>query len=82
MPDVPIKFEPDPEWPHFKVWERIDDVIYSIPTHFETELLIKGINKSIDILIRAASKNHLIKPQQIRVEILAGLPEREFSIHS
>lgn len=72
MPDVPIKFEPDPEWPHFKVWERIDDVIYSIPAHFETELLI----------IRAASKNHLIKPQQIRVEILAGLPEREFSIHS
>ena len=44
MPDVPIKFEPDPEWPHFKVWERIDDIIYSIPAHFETELLIKGIN--------------------------------------
>lgn len=26
------------------MWERIDDVIYSIPAHFETELLIKGIN--------------------------------------
>ncbi len=31
MLDVPIKFEPNPEWPHFKMWERIDDIIYSIP---------------------------------------------------
>ncbi len=44
MLDVPIKVDPDPEWPHFKMWERIDDIIYSIPAYFETELLIKGIN--------------------------------------
>ncbi len=44
MRDIPIKFEPDPKWAHFKIWKRVDDLIYSIPAYFETELLIKGIN--------------------------------------
>ena len=44
MLNHPRKIEPDSSWSHFKVWERVDDLIYSIPAYFETELLIKGIN--------------------------------------
>ena len=44
MSDLPIKVEPTSQWPHFKIWERIDDLIYSVPAYFKTELLVKGIN--------------------------------------
>jgi len=42
--DVPRKVEPSKEWAHYKIWERVRDVIYSLPNYFETELVIKGIN--------------------------------------
>ncbi len=42
--NVPEKVEPNKDWPHYKVWDRARDIIYSLPNYFETELVIKGIN--------------------------------------
>jgi hypothetical protein len=44
MPNVPTKAPPDKKWPHYKVWERVNSLFYSLPNHFETELVIRGIN--------------------------------------
>lgn len=41
---MPSKVMPDENWPHYKVWERINALFYALPNYFETELLIKGIN--------------------------------------
>ena len=42
--NLPIKTEPDTRWPHYRVWERVRTLFYSLPNYFETELVIKGIN--------------------------------------
>ena len=44
MPNAPTKNPPDKKWPHYKVWERVNLLFYSLPNHFETELVIRGIN--------------------------------------
>ncbi|MBE7532202.1 MAG: hypothetical protein HND44_23600 [Chloroflexi bacterium] len=44
FPPPPVKELPDKEWEHYVMWERINDLIYSLPNYFDTELVIKGIN--------------------------------------
>jgi len=40
----PSEIVPDKKWTHYKLWERIKTIFYSLPNHFETELVIRGIN--------------------------------------
>ena len=40
----PIRKPPNKSWEHYVVWERINSLFYSMPNHFKTELVIKGIN--------------------------------------
>lgn len=35
---------PKNEWNHYNVWDRVNNLIYSLPNYFETDLIIKGIN--------------------------------------
>jgi hypothetical protein len=42
--NIPSRVHPSHKWHHFKLWERINALIYSLPNHFETELIVKGIN--------------------------------------
>ncbi len=44
FPDPPQKELPSSSWHHFTMWEKVNDVIYSLPNYFDTELVIKGIN--------------------------------------
>jgi len=43
-PSQPSKIVPDKSWAHYKVWESVNALFYSLPNHFSTELIIKGIN--------------------------------------
>ncbi len=46
MNEFPSKsrFNPNKNWKHYQLWNRIKDIIYSLPSYFQTELYIKGIN--------------------------------------
>jgi len=44
MSDIPTKVYPSGKWCHFKIWERVNALFYSLPNHFETDLIVKGIN--------------------------------------
>lgn len=43
-PNAPTKAEPDRQWPHYEVWRSVNAAFYSLPSHFETDLFMKGIN--------------------------------------
>lgn len=40
----PIKQQPSQTWEHFDVWQRVVDLLESMPNYFKSEILIKGIN--------------------------------------
>jgi hypothetical protein len=40
----PDKEPPSPDWLHYKMWQRVNDLLYALPNYFDTELVIKGIN--------------------------------------
>jgi hypothetical protein len=40
----PIKQQPDQAWEHYEVWQKILDLLESMPNYFKSEILIKGIN--------------------------------------
>lgn len=44
MSDIPTKVYPSSKWRHFKMWERVNALFYSLPNHFKTDLIVKGIN--------------------------------------
>lgn len=44
MFNAPTKAPPDKKWPHYKLWERVNSLFYTLPNHFETELVIRGLN--------------------------------------
>ena len=44
MLNIPSRVYPSDRWRHFKMWERVNALFYSLPNHFETELIVKGIN--------------------------------------
>jgi hypothetical protein len=44
MNNPPEKKVPDSNWEHFTVWETIRSLLLSIPNHFQTDLLIRGVN--------------------------------------
>ena len=44
MPNLPSRVQPGDKWRHFKMWERVNAFFYSLPNHFETDLIVKGIN--------------------------------------
>lgn len=43
-PVAPSRTPPEEHWDYYSLWNRVSDLIYSLPNYFETELLIKGIN--------------------------------------
>jgi hypothetical protein len=43
-PEPPDKTNPPDDWPHLKLWERVNALFYALPNHFKTELVVKGIN--------------------------------------
>ncbi len=43
MPE-PEKIEPQADWEHYKLWERVNNIFPALPNYFNTELVIKGIN--------------------------------------
>jgi len=43
-PVRPDKIFPEDQWAHYNMWDRVKDLIYSLPNYFETELVVKGIN--------------------------------------
>ncbi len=40
----PIRQLPSEEWEHYSVWHKVYDLIESLPNHFKSEIVIKGIN--------------------------------------
>jgi len=40
----PEKKHPQIEWQHYAIWERVNDLFYSLPNYFRTDLNIKGLN--------------------------------------
>lgn len=84
MPNLPKKNPPSEKWEHYTVWDRINDLIYSLPNYFETELLVKGINVTEIFSIGGAFST--IVDTQV-VEILNRLrdiwdPENKYSNYS
>jgi hypothetical protein len=43
-PVQPSRVPPGEQYPHFELWDRVNDLIYSLPNYFETDLVVKGIN--------------------------------------
>ncbi len=77
----PSKVIPDVNWPHYKVWERVNALFYALPNYFETELLIKGIN--VTEIFSVGSAFATVVETQV-VSILNGLrnlwdPDNEYS---
>jgi len=44
VPNPPARIFPGGQWLHYKMWDKVKDLIYSLPNYFETELVVKGIN--------------------------------------
>jgi hypothetical protein len=44
QPNAPSRNPPSKSWAPYAVWERVNALFYSMPNHFKTELVIKGIN--------------------------------------
>jgi hypothetical protein len=40
----PIRQFPNKDWEHYAVWQKVYDLIESLPNHFKSEIVIKGIN--------------------------------------
>jgi len=78
---APSKVAPGKKWPHYKVWERVNALFYSLPNHFETELVIKGIHVT-EIFSVGGAFATIVETQV--VSILNGLrnlwdPNNEYS---
>ena len=44
VPNPPYRIFPGGQWTHYKMWDKVNDLIYALPNYFETELVVKGIN--------------------------------------
>ena len=40
----PSRAFPDNQWAHYSLWDKVNDLIYSLPNYFKTDLIVKGIN--------------------------------------
>jgi hypothetical protein len=44
MSSEPKRVLPSPQWEHFELYERVREVIFSLPSHFTSETIIEGIS--------------------------------------
>jgi hypothetical protein len=82
-PTPPGRTSPNPDWPHFQLWQRVSALFYALPNYFETELTVKGINATEVFSIGAAFA--AVVETQV-VTILNGLrniwdPENRYPNH-
>ena len=40
----PKRILPSPKWEHFELYQKVREVVFSLPSHFETETTIEGIS--------------------------------------
>jgi hypothetical protein len=78
---TPVKRLPERGWRYYDIWERVNDLTYSLPNYFKTDLNIKGVNIT-DIFSIGSIFANVIELEV--VEILNKLrniwdPENEYS---
>lgn len=63
-PDPPKPTAPDPDWEHYALWQAVKQAIYSLPSRFESELVISGV-LATDLFAFNASLGATIEEQVI-----------------
>jgi hypothetical protein len=64
--NIPSKTYPEKKWAYYNMWDRVSDLIYSLPNHFDTELIIKGINVT-EIFSVGSAFSTIIESQVINI---------------
>jgi len=65
-PSIPTKTSPNRDWAHYRVWERVGTLFYSLPNYFETELVIRGINVT-DIFSVGSAFSNVVETQVVTI---------------
>ncbi|MCX5656400.1 MAG: hypothetical protein NTY65_17325 [Planctomycetota bacterium] len=63
-PSPPVEVQPDPKWPHYKLYTRVRDAVTALPLHFKTETVIAGI-MATDLFTLAAALGATIEQQVV-----------------
>jgi hypothetical protein len=72
MPE-PDKVSPLDDWEHLKLWERVTELFYALPSSFKTELVVRGIN--VTEIFSVGSAFATVIESQV-VSILNGLRDQ------
>lgn len=78
---APSKVFPHDQWPHYKMWDRVNDLIYSLPNYFDTELVVKGMNVT-EVFAIGTAFSTIIDSQVVAIlNRLRGIwdPDNEYS---
>lgn len=81
VPSIPSKTKPSRSWTHYRVWERISALFYTLPNYFETELIIRGVNVT-DIFSVGGVFSSIVETQVVTIlNNLRNLwdPDNEYS---
>lgn len=77
----PSRICPGDQWTHYKIWDKVNDLIYSLPNYFQTELVVKGINVT-EIFSMGSAFATVVETQVVSIlNRLRGIwdPENEYS---
>lgn len=43
MPDAPLRTPPDARWEHRRLFERVREAVFAVPTNFRSDVVIRGV---------------------------------------
>ncbi len=64
-PAPPESVSPDPAWPHFGTWERVQEALFALPVHFHSKTVLEGIHAP-DVQTLAAPLGATIEDQVVQ----------------
>lgn len=84
IPDPPGPTEPKIDWEHFELWKAVKKAIFTLPSSFESELVISGV-LATDLFAFNSSLGATIEEQVIAsLNKLRAVwdPERKYALYS
>jgi len=84
VPDAPKPTEPDPSWVHYDLWRAVKKAIFTLPSRFESELVISGV-LATDLFAFNSSLGATIEEQVIAsLNKLRAVwdPDQKYSLYS
>ena len=84
IPPPPERVDPDPAWEHVKLWRAIRNAVYTLPSRFQSDLLVSGV-LAPDLFAFNASLGATIEEQVIAaLNQLRSLwdPDQTYALYS